>query len=124
MESPVKLAAPEGTPPRSPPAGVPGSGETAVQTAEPKLSQPQSQPTSQQASEAFQNPEDTVKITEIDFPELPSELEPFDWDNFRHRYEAALQEAHGNEVAVLKETEALAQVRFQEKLSPKTQLLI
>lgn len=49
--------------------------------------------------------------TPAPFPDIPDELDSFDWQDFEARYKAALLEANEEEKAILKEAESLSQVR-------------
>ncbi|KAJ4271445.1 hypothetical protein NW762_000147 [Fusarium torreyae] len=48
------------------------------------------------------------QATNADTPDTPGALEPFDWDEFEARYEAALRDADEQERQVLKEADALS----------------
>ncbi|KAF5231999.1 hypothetical protein FANTH_13184 [Fusarium anthophilum] len=53
-------------------------------------------------------PQDDRQANNSDPPDTPGVLEPFDWDEFEARYEAALQEADEREREILKEADALS----------------
>ncbi|KAF4340549.1 hypothetical protein FBEOM_5489 [Fusarium beomiforme] len=59
------------------------------------------------------------QASDSDPPDTPGVLEPFDWDEFEARYEAALQEADEREREILKEADALSKViPFEHWYSP------
>lgn len=47
--------------------------------------------------------------------EVPSALEPFDWDGFTAQYEAAIADATEGEKAIMKEVESLSRVRCSSR---------
>ncbi|KAI1023395.1 hypothetical protein LB503_000380 [Fusarium chuoi] len=53
-------------------------------------------------------PQDDRQPNNSDPPDTPGVLEPFNWDEFEARYEAALQEADEREREILKEADALS----------------
>ncbi|KAH7269478.1 uncharacterized protein BKA55DRAFT_682569 [Fusarium redolens] len=53
-------------------------------------------------------PQVDQQVSNSDPPDTPGALEPFDWDEFEARYEAALQEADEREREILKEADALS----------------
>ncbi|KAG4293926.1 hypothetical protein FPRO06_00511 [Fusarium proliferatum] len=62
-------------------------------------------------------PQDDRQPNNPDPPDTPGVLEPFNWDEFEARYEAALQEADEREQEILKEADALSKddlVAFHE----------
>jgi hypothetical protein len=59
-------------------------------------------------------PQVDQQVSNSDPPDTPGALEPFDWDEFEARYEAALQEADEREREILKEADALSKVNSFE----------
>ncbi|KAG9507895.1 hypothetical protein J7337_001451 [Fusarium musae] len=69
------------------------------------------------ANRTTPEPQDDRHANNSDLPDTPGVLEPFDWDEFEARYEAALQEADEREREILKEADALSKddlVAFHE----------
>ncbi|KAF4967308.1 hypothetical protein FSARC_5138 [Fusarium sarcochroum] len=60
------------------------------------------------ASSRTPEPQIDRQATNSDTPDTPGALEPFDWDEFEARYEAALRDADEQEREVLKEADALS----------------
>lgn len=60
-------------------------------------------------------PQDDRQPNNPDPPDTPGVLEPFNWDEFEARYEAALQEADEREQEILKEADALSKVSSVEQ---------
>lgn len=67
------------------------------------------------ASRRTPEPQVDRQANNSDPPDTPGALEPFDWDEFEARYEAALQEADEREREILKEADALSKVSSFEQ---------